>query len=126
VCDAIGSGGMEEECSGSGTSRSMTADPDRLADFWQAALELGERKVFSAEILLADADWGFPRFTFQRISDGRSQASAVHVDLTAEDRLVEVARLVAPGATEGATHEDDEVRWTVMRDPDGNEFCVTD
>jgi hypothetical protein len=104
----------------------MTADPDRLADFSHAALELAERKTSSAEILLADAAWGFPRFTFQRISEGRSQASAVHVDLTAEDRLTEVGRLVALGATAGATHGDDEFRWTVMRDPDGNELCVTD
>jgi hypothetical protein len=104
----------------------MTVDPERLADFWQAALGLAERKASSAEILLADADWGFPRFTFQRVSEGRQQASAVHLDVTAEDRLAEVARLVALGATEGATHGDDDFGWTIMRDPEGNEFCVTD
>jgi Glyoxalase-like domain len=27
------------------------------------------------------------------------------------------------GASEGATHGDSEFRWTVMRDPDGNEFA---
>jgi hypothetical protein len=26
-------------------------------------------------------------------------------------------------ASEGATHGDSEFRWTVMRDPDGNEFA---
>lgn len=78
----------------------MTVDHERLADFWPAALGLGERRASSAEIVLADADWGFPRFTFQPISEGRRQASAVHVDVTADHRLAEVvARLVALGAT---------------------------
>jgi Glyoxalase-like domain len=33
---------------------------------------------------------------------------------------------VALGATEDVTHGDDRLRWTVMRDPDGDEFCVRD
>ena len=74
----------------------MTVDPERHADFWQAALGLGERKASSAEVVVADADWRFPRFTFKPISEGRRQASAVHVDVTADDRLAEVARLAAP------------------------------
>ncbi len=104
----------------------MTRDPGRLADFWQAALGLPERKTSQEEILLADADWGFPRFTFQRVDEERQRPSAVHLDLTPEDRLAEVERLVELGATEGVTHGDDDFRWTVMHDPDGNEFCVTD
>ena len=105
----------------------MSRDPERLADFWAEALALSERKSMEDEVVLADAEWSFPRFTFQRIDDARAATpNAVHIDLIAEDRVVAIARLVALGAAEGATHGDDEFRWTVMRDPDGNEFCVTD
>lgn len=104
----------------------MTRDPSRLADVWQAALGLPERKTSAEEVLLATAEWEFPRFTFQLVSDERQRPSAVQLDLTPEDRRTEVERLVALGATAGATHGDDAFRWTVMRDPDGNEFCVTD
>lgn len=106
----------------------MSRDPARLATFWAEALGLPERKVDGDEILIADAEWSRPRYTFQKVDDDRSiTPGAVHVDVTADaDRAAEVARLVALGATEDRTHEQDGFRWTVMRDPDGNEFCVTD
>lgn len=104
----------------------MTTDPARLADFWAEALGLPERKSAPDEILLADADWDFPRFTFQRVDDRRSAPSPLHLDLTPDDRLRAVAHLIKLGAKQGATHGDRNFRWTVMQDPDGNEFCVTD
>jgi predicted enzyme related to lactoylglutathione lyase len=41
----------------------------------------------------------------------------------------EVERLVAAGASVVATHRDpegfkDPFKWSVMQDPEGNEFCV--
>lgn len=104
----------------------MSREPERLADFWAAALGFVERKDSPEEILLADAEWSFPRFTFQRVDDGPRVPSALHVDLSADDRVVTVARPLELGATERSTHGDDDFRWTVMCDPDGNEFCVTD
>jgi len=38
---------------------------------------------------------------------------------------VEVARLVALGATVRADHCLGDFCWTVMADPEGNEFCVS-
>jgi len=108
----------------------MTVDPRRLADFWSVALGFTERRDDADEVLIADHDWHPPRFTFQRI-DGRESepGNRVHIDLTATDRLAEVARLVAAGAQEVRTvvqGDSDGLTWTVMRDPDGNEFCVTE
>jgi hypothetical protein len=37
---------------------------------------------------------------------------------------VQVARLESLGATRGDDHADLGVHWVVMRDPEGNEFCV--
>jgi catechol 2,3-dioxygenase-like lactoylglutathione lyase family enzyme len=101
----------------------MTTDPESLASFWAEALGLPERKYSPEEVLLADADWGFPRFTFQRIDDGRRAPAPMYLDLTPDDRAQAVARLTELGASEGATHGDSAFRWTVMRDPDGNEFA---
>ncbi len=78
------------------------------------------------EVLIHDGEWGFPRFTFQRVDDGPRSPSPIHLDLTPDDRLQAVGQLIALGATEVATHGDEDFRWSVMRDPDGNEFCVTD
>ena len=61
------------------------------------------------------------RFLLQRTHDGRTRASA-HLDLATDDRPAEVARLVSLGATTEQEH----MRWTVMRDPGGTAYCVTD
>ena len=46
----------------------------------------------------------------------------VHLDLHVADRASEVVRLLALGASEERTYNDG--AWTVMTDPEGNEFCV--
>jgi hypothetical protein len=55
----------------------------------------------------------------------------VHIDLLATEASVEaeVERLVKAGARALETHHDpegysDPYIWTVMQDPEGNEFCV--
>src|SRR3954471_7490368 len=105
----------------------MTSDPPRLADFWSAVLGLTERIEHDGEVVLADAEWRYPRLTFQPVDDVARRANRVHVDLTADDRTAEVERLRGLGA--GVVRDvsmDDGWTWTVMTDPDGNELCVTD
>lgn len=105
----------------------MTGDPRRLADFWSSALELPERVDKADEIVCADKDWRYPRLTFQRAADSDRRSCRVHLDLTADDRTNEVQRLTSLGASAvREVSEDDGWSWTVMTDPDGNEFCVTD
>ena len=105
----------------------MTSDPRRLADFWAAALGLSERVEHDGEVVLADAEWRYPRLTFQPVDDIDGRANRVHVDLTADDRRAEVGRLEGLGATVVRdVVVDDDWTWTVVLDPDGNELCVTD
>lgn len=105
----------------------MTPDMTTLADFWSAALGFTERRDQDGEIIVADANWSYPRLTFQQVTESSARPRQLHLDLTAADREAEVTRLRALGATErrSVTVEDDWT-WTVMADPDGNEFCVTD
>ena len=105
----------------------MTNDPRRLADFWSAALALPERRDEPEETICADAEWHYPRLTFQKVDDSDTRSRRLHLDLTADDRRAEVERLRSLGAREDReVCMDDGWSWTVMRDPDGNEFCVTD
>jgi catechol 2,3-dioxygenase-like lactoylglutathione lyase family enzyme len=105
----------------------MTDDPRRLADFWSTVLALPERRDEPEETICADAEWQYPRLTFQKVTDLEVRPARLHLDLTADDRRAEVARLLSLGATEDRdVSMSDGWTWTVMRDPDGNEFCVTD
>ena len=105
----------------------MTTDPVRLADFWAAAMGYSQRRESEDEILLAPDDWSYPRFTFQRIAAPRVVPGPLHLDLDAANMPGEVDRLVSLGATRLRTvdaADSGSVSWTVLRDPDGNEFCV--
>jgi Glyoxalase-like domain len=46
------------------------------------------------------------------------------VDLAAKDPPAEIARLVALGATMVQARQGNGASWTVMLDPEGNEFCI--
>jgi predicted enzyme related to lactoylglutathione lyase len=69
---------------------------------------------------------GGPGLLFIRVPEGKSVKNRLHVDLTPDtSREAEVARLAAMGAEILERHVDAEDKgWVVMRDPEGNEFCI--
>jgi predicted enzyme related to lactoylglutathione lyase len=102
-------------------------DPDRLADFWVAAL--GYRRFGSAgnyrSIVPPDGEPG-PKLILQAVAEPRTAKNRMHLDMRVADIEAEAARLTALGATrtsEAAVAEHGS-RWIVMADPEGNEFCV--
>jgi hypothetical protein len=60
------------------------------------------------------------RFLLQRTHD--EQAAGAHLDLGTDDRPAEVERHVALGARVDGEH----AHWTVLRDPVGTPYCITD
>ena len=54
----------------------------------------------------------------------KTSKNRVHVGLEADDREAEVVRLVDLGATRVADKHEYEIQWTVLQDPEGNEFCI--
>jgi hypothetical protein len=58
-----------------------------------------------------------------------TESIPIHLDLKSEDRHAEVERLKGLGATEVEERSQKigpyEEFWTVMRDPEGNGFCVS-
>ena len=103
-----------------------TAEPRRLAEFWTKALDL--EVVFDAEgaflLLRSRTKPGQTAIGLQKVPEPKAGKNRVHVDFSTDDRAGEVARLTALGAKEGETHEMPGLTWTVLSDPDGNEFCV--
>jgi catechol 2,3-dioxygenase-like lactoylglutathione lyase family enzyme len=100
------------------------ADPQRLAAFWSAALGVGVQADIGDFVLLASPAGGGPAVGLQRVPEARSGKNRVHVDLSGGSRAAEVPRLVALGAAVLAEHEAPGLAWTVLADPEGNEFCV--
>ena len=117
-------------------------DPDELARFWAAALEyeiqdvppdfmehwlaLGRDPNGAAAIV--DPAGERPRFFFQQKQKTPTEAAPIHLDIWFEDPDAAVERLLSLGATLAEVKADKigpyESQWVVMRDPEGNGFCV--
>ena len=99
------------------------ADALRVATFWAAALGTDvDEESTSAKAFVEPAGWGGPTLWFQRVPEPKSAKNRMHFDLRAPGGRVhdEVRRLEGLGATVQRDGDD----LVVMRDPEGNEFCV--
>ena len=66
----------------------------------------------------------FEDIDFVTVPEPKTVKNRLHWDVTLRPG-VSIADLVEAGATV-LRERDDEIRWTVMADPEGNEFCVFD
>jgi predicted enzyme related to lactoylglutathione lyase len=100
-------------------------DPAPLARFWS---EVTGRPVEDSDPVyttLEDPDCRDVLLLIQRVGDAPKRTkSRVHIDLYAADPDAEAERVVALGAAKLNVVEEDEVRWVVLADPQGNEFCI--
>ena len=107
-------------------------DPDRLARFWAAALGYEQVRRFGHYTMVSRGGPGVPRISFQAVAEAKAAKNRLHLDIVAPDIEAEAVRLEQLGARrleEQARREelaDAIVRWIVMADPEGNEFCVSD
>jgi catechol 2,3-dioxygenase-like lactoylglutathione lyase family enzyme len=69
-----------------------------------------------------------PWLVFVSVPEGKAVKNRLHIDLaphSTDDRDALIAALLARGATKVDVGQDDSmVSWTVLADPEGNEFCV--
>ena len=64
-----------------------------------------------------------PGLLFGEVGEPKVGKNLLHLDLRPDDRDAEVERLLALGATRVDVGQGDSP-WTVLADPEGNEFCV--
>jgi hypothetical protein len=93
-----------------------------VARFWAAALGTDVDDESTSDRAYVEAPgWGGPNMWFVRVPEPKMAKNRMHFDLRAQGGVEsEVARLVSLGATVVQPGSD----LTVMRDPEGNEFCV--
>ena len=102
------------------------ADPRAMARFWGQAMDWTLHKVTDDYAVLRSAKGVGPYLEFLRTPGAKTLGNRVHLDLLpypGDDQAAEVARLRALGATDIDLGQGD-VPWTVLADPEGNEFCV--
>ena len=101
-----------------------------LARFWSQVLDrpiLSERE---REVVIGPADDASVGLCFMPSPDVKTVKNRVHLDLnpgsntTADEREAEIERLIALGARPVDVGQRGDETWTVLADPEGNEFCV--
>lgn len=87
---------------------------------------VGGRWAFRDVAACSDPAGAEPRLFFQRVPEGKIAKNRVHLDIhvDADLKTAEVERLVGLGAQLVETHRDRGPVTYVMRDPEGNEFCL--
>ena len=68
-----------------------------------------------------------PGLVFVPVPEDKTLKNRLHIDLaphTSDDRDAEIARLLERGARYADVGQAPDVSWTVLTDPEGNEFCV--
>ena len=95
-------------------------DPSRLAEFWSATTGCEIAADYGDFVMVGST----PALGFQRVADPTPGKNRMHIDVGGAERESLVERLKGLGAVELDTREAPGLVWTVMQDPEGNEFCV--
>jgi catechol 2,3-dioxygenase-like lactoylglutathione lyase family enzyme len=113
-------------------------DPPEGFATWEAFLtDLGvPEDEWNSASAVVDPDGGGPRLYFQRVPEPKAAKNRVHLDLNVggplgtplDERKTavgrEVKRVTDIGAEVVREVEERGEYWVVMRDPEGNEFCL--
>jgi hypothetical protein len=100
----------------------------KVATFWSAVLERPLDKGSSehfASIGGTDSERREPAWYFSNVPEPKRTKNRVHLDLVDADPLA-VDKLLGLGATAVGEQRMPGHSWTVMQDPEGNEFCIAD
>ena len=97
-----------------------------LARFWTQALGWKVLSERENEIVIGTDQNASVGMCFMPVTDPKTVKNRVHLDLTssAADRDQEIARLLALGARQVDIGQTGAESWSVLADPEGNEFCV--
>jgi predicted enzyme related to lactoylglutathione lyase len=102
-------------------------DPAALARFWAGAAGWQIARAADDFAGLRSPEGSGPYLEFLQVPGAKVGKNRVHPDVApypGDDPAAEVARLRQAGATPADVGQGGHMSWTVLADPEGNEFCV--
>jgi len=100
-------------------------DPEALIEFWGEILGIEAEQRYPNYIFGTKIPGNHIRLAFQRVPEDKAVKNRLHLDLSHEDPVALIARVESLGGSRLQDHEVGDSHWTVLADPEGNEFCVT-
>ncbi|WP_459129521.1 VOC family protein [Guggenheimella bovis] len=98
-------------------------DLSRAIEFWSKALDY--KLKYPADVdfaILVPRNGEGTQLSLNRVTSEKARRH--HMDLFTDDREKEVERLLALGATRMEWRYEEGADYVVLKDPDGNPFCV--
>ncbi|HEY8684798.1 MAG TPA: VOC family protein [Chloroflexota bacterium] len=100
------------------------ADHARLAQFWSQVTGYVLDGMGDDWAALHDPRGVGPRLLFYRVPESKTVKNRVHLDISVADRAAAEEQFQALGGRRMEAVSGFGLTWTVMADPEGNEFCI--
>lgn len=100
-------------------------DPAAAMDFWSQIVGVEVAQEYPDYIFSTPIPGNHIRLAFQRVPEDKVVKNRLHLDLSHEDPKAFIAKVESLGGSRVSDHEMAGFQWTVLADPEGNEFCVT-
>lgn len=101
------------------------ADPMLMATFWARTLGFDVADTEPDGAFVRDPSGKTKGLFFQTVPEPKTVKDRIHLDVRPTGSMAaEVARVKELGATEQGRVDVEGSFWTIMLDPEGNEFCV--
>lgn len=100
-------------------------DPEVLFGFWSQIVDVEVEHRYPDYIFTTKLPNNHIRLAFQKVPEDKVVKNRLHVDLAHVDPEAFITRVESLGGSRLSDHGTGDFSWTVLADPEGNEFCVT-
>ena len=99
-------------------------DSHSLATWWCEQFR-GELQAYSEDFVVVHLPNSPLEMWFQPQNPQTPGKNRIHLDLKVDDMKPATAELIKAGAKLVAEHVEPTFSWTVLEDPEGNQFCIS-
>jgi len=99
-------------------------DPERLFAFWSEIVNVEVATRYPGFIFTTKMPGNHIGLAFQKVPEDKTAKNRLHLDLTHTEPETMIAKVEELGGNRIKDYDMGVVAWTVMTDPEGNEFCI--
>ncbi|MEN8237653.1 MAG: VOC family protein [Actinomycetota bacterium] len=100
-------------------------DPAALFAFWSRIVGVEIEHRYPAYIFTTTLPGNNIRLAFQQVPEDKIVKNRLHLDLAHPEPENFIAQVESLGGSRIEDHRTGDFSWTVLADPEGNEFCIT-
>lgn len=108
-----------------GTVMIDTVDPEAAFAFWSEITGVDVAARYPSYIFTTKLSDSTVGLAFQLVPESKDGKNRLHLDLHHPEPEAFIAKVIELGGSRVEDHGDESFSWTVLADPEGNEFCVT-